>query len=416
MPRNRLRLSETENGSPEGRLIQITCFNVGQGNSLLVQIPGETPDKPTVVGIIDCFKRPHLKEPLVLSRLKALGIRRLDFVVLTHPDADHCTGLSQVLEYFSTDGREFGAFIECIFDCETLFAVQKARGRVPTAKLSPKARELYAIYQSVVAMGKRLGAQFNYEALGHYSQDLQVAPELNFKFVAPDNNAAKKLKARLIQVGGAICAGTKIPTFSLNSLCLAFQIQYAKARILICGDVDHSVWKRVIPVAAQNKFDLRSDFVLVTHHGSGRDNPEFLWRNIRRGCAVPTIAVISCGYKNKHKHPHDATLRRALDGNVSLLCTNLGYPCQGLAVVSGPNTAEKALAGAFGPRLTDPLARIARKKLGRRRPAELCSGTMDFEISREGIVRVLRREQDSICAYANVNGLSNPYPNHLFAS
>ncbi|MGH8904490.1 MAG: ComEC/Rec2 family competence protein [Egibacteraceae bacterium] len=72
-------------GAPAG--VQLTAFDVGQGDALLVEaLPGARM-------LVDGGPDPGL----ALRELRARGIRRLDAVALTHPHADHSGGLPAVL-------------------------------------------------------------------------------------------------------------------------------------------------------------------------------------------------------------------------------------------------------------------------------------------------------------------------------
>ena len=50
-------------------------------------------------------------------------------------------------------------------------------------------------------------------------------------------------------------------------------------------------------------FDLKSTVLKVGHHGSGTSSSIDFLKTVR-----PQIAVISCGRKNKFRHPHSITL------------------------------------------------------------------------------------------------------------
>lgn len=61
----------------------IIFFIIGDGNILFS-------------GVIDCFEKGKMNKTLELLREK--NIENLDFICLTHPDIDHCTGLEKILE------------------------------------------------------------------------------------------------------------------------------------------------------------------------------------------------------------------------------------------------------------------------------------------------------------------------------
>jgi competence protein ComEC len=75
-------------GSPAG--LTVTFFDVGQGDSALIRSPGGA------AILVD--GGPQSEQ--VAGKLAALGIRRIDVMVATHPHADHVAGLPSVLARF----------------------------------------------------------------------------------------------------------------------------------------------------------------------------------------------------------------------------------------------------------------------------------------------------------------------------
>jgi len=74
----------------------VTAIDVGQGDALLLRSPG-------VSILVDGggWRRGDSASRLLLPPLADLGVRRLDAVVLTHPDGDHCDGLRDLASYLS---------------------------------------------------------------------------------------------------------------------------------------------------------------------------------------------------------------------------------------------------------------------------------------------------------------------------
>ena len=71
--------------------LRVTVFDVGQGDSILVQAPG--------AGVLVDQGEPQAN---VAGRLRALGVEELDLLVFTHPQRDHLGGATTVLERFET--------------------------------------------------------------------------------------------------------------------------------------------------------------------------------------------------------------------------------------------------------------------------------------------------------------------------
>lgn len=90
--------SDSNNPTPdvpehgEGTLTA-TFINVGQGDSMLLKLP----DGKTM--LVDGGNTG--KDKNIIPLLNALNVKRLDYVLLTHTDSDHCGGLDKVVDAYS---------------------------------------------------------------------------------------------------------------------------------------------------------------------------------------------------------------------------------------------------------------------------------------------------------------------------
>lgn len=80
-----------------------------------------------------------------------------------------------------------------------------------------------------------------------------------------------------------------------NHYGLVFSIRHGDARALVTSDIDNAA---MTEIAAQSRYDLRSQILSVPHHGSaGSVNPLFF------SYVEPEVAVISCSINNNYGHP-----------------------------------------------------------------------------------------------------------------
>lgn len=100
-------------------------LDVGQGDSVLVRLPGGR--AALIDGGGTPFSDYDVGERVVLRALRALGVRRLDLVVATHPDADHIEGLVSVLGRLPVGLLMTGPASDAALDVE-LREVAAARG------------------------------------------------------------------------------------------------------------------------------------------------------------------------------------------------------------------------------------------------------------------------------------------------
>jgi competence protein ComEC len=83
----------TQSAPHSGKQLVVTFINVGQGDSILVQMPNGKSM------LVDGGRRTAGDK--VVAYLKKAGVTSLDRLVATHPDADHIGGLVDVLQQFN---------------------------------------------------------------------------------------------------------------------------------------------------------------------------------------------------------------------------------------------------------------------------------------------------------------------------
>ena len=77
---------------PNDNNLRVYCFDVGQGDSILIVNEGKTM-------LIDAST--NQMESTVVKYLQDLGIKKIDYLVGTHPHEDHIGGLDNVIKNFS---------------------------------------------------------------------------------------------------------------------------------------------------------------------------------------------------------------------------------------------------------------------------------------------------------------------------
>ena len=83
-----------------------------------------------------------------------------------------------------------------------------------------------------------------------------------------------------------------------KSMVLEFGLKNIK--FLLMGDAPKEIETKII---AENK-TLSCDYLKVGHHGSNTSTSEEFIKKVR-----PQEAIISCGYNNRYKHPHDEIIK-----------------------------------------------------------------------------------------------------------
>lgn len=219
----------------DGELI-VHFIDVGQGDCTLLESDNE-------FMLIDAGEAEY--SATVCQYLENNRVKKLDYVVATHPHSDHCGGLTEVLNTFSCDN-----FITVETDQQTrswlnvLDAVSKNDVNYIDAKVG-----------ATYSLGKS-----EFEILGPYSDNY-------------DN---------------------------YNDYSVVIKATFGSTSFLFTGDAERLAEHEMLDHGA----DVSADVLRVPHHGSSSSSSkEFL------SAVSPTYGVISCGYQNDYGHPHKETLR-----------------------------------------------------------------------------------------------------------
>lgn len=241
--------------SPKTNEALITMLDVGQGDGLLIELPsGENM-------MIDggSSDNDELAKYTLEPFLRYKGINHVDIWAVTHMDADHTSGLIDILSRAHINRITIG----------TLILSDIADKSVYNELLS------YSdVYENVIFMSRNQSLSFD---------------DMLFTCLNPVKNS-----------GGLDGA---------NDYSLVFKMTYKEFDMLFTGDISESIEKELVNISD-------CDVLKVAHHGSkNSSSEEFL--NI----VSPKIAVISAGQRNTYGHPHSETIERLKECGAGILCT-----------------------------------------------------------------------------------------------
>jgi len=220
---------------------QISALDVGQADATLINLSNG------VQILVDCG-RDAGASGAIAERMPAAD-RKIEYVVLSHPDADHIGGLESVLASY-----EIGELIETKFEGETELG----------ARLEKKVKER-GVKERVVKKSDRV--DFTEGAKG--------------LVLWPDEGEAASM--------------------STNDRSLVMRLDYKGGRLMLTGDAEVKAQNGIL--ADFSAEELSSEILKVAHHGSsGALNKKFL-EEVR-----PAYAVISVGKNNSYGHPAQAVL------------------------------------------------------------------------------------------------------------
>ncbi len=241
---------------PDGKL-HVAFLDVGQGDAILITAP----DGRQV--LVDGGPSPTALTS-ALGREMPFWDRSLDLLVLTHPDADHLTGLVEVLARYRVDGwLDNGRPDEDTLYAECLGLL--AEGAVP---------------RQMVAAGSRL-------------------------------DLGNGLVVEVLHPPAELMTGTQADS---NNNSVVLRLTWGEARFLLTGDVEAEA-ERQLAASGQ---PLTADVLKVAHHGGGGSSTaEFL------AAVAPRYAVVSAGADNRFGHPKPDVLDRLAGlGDVTVLRTD----------------------------------------------------------------------------------------------
>jgi len=244
-------------------LVKVDFVDVGQGDAVFIEAPNQ--NQVLVDG------GPSDAILAKLGRLLPFYDKKIDLLVLSHPDADHLNGLIEVLKKY-----DVGQILETGINDDT------------------------ANYRTWQALIKEKNIPVVFARAG---QVVQIADNLALKIIYPLGNIA-----------GQDYTG------KTNNSSLVAKLTYGQNKILLTGDAE----KQTEAILLFSGADLSADILQVAHHGSKNStSPEFV------SAVAPKQAVIQVGADNRYGHPTQEVLdilknvkiwRNDLDGDVEFSC------------------------------------------------------------------------------------------------
>lgn len=225
--------------------LRIFFIDVGQGDSTLII----TPDKKTVLidgGGSDSF---DVGEKVLLPYLLDRRILKIDYVLISHFDTDHCGGILTIMEKVKVKNIIISEQAEHSENYERFKKLM--------------------IHKKIRLIEVKKGDKIK---IGRYSE---------FKILFPTS--------RLLSEN------------PLNNNSIVAQFNYNNFKMLFTGDIEKLAEQQILKA---EKAEIRADILKVAHHGSKTSSiPEFI-KAVR-----PKIALIGVGKNNTFGHPNQQTIK-----------------------------------------------------------------------------------------------------------
>ncbi|MFW6283519.1 MAG: ComEC/Rec2 family competence protein [Minisyncoccales bacterium] len=235
-------------------LFSISFLDVGQGDAIFI----ETPSKKQIL-IDGGPDRKVLKE---LNKRLPFWDRKIDLLVLTHPDHDHIRGLIDVLKYYEVENILFTG----------------------VSKSSKEYKEWL----------KNANLEKSRVFIAQKGQDFKMG-EVEFDILYPfENHLGREVS-------------------NINNSSIVTKLKYKDKTFLLTGDIEKKVEEKII----KEYENISADILKIGHHGSRHSTGKSFLKKVK-----PEIAVIQVG-ENDYGHPSELVLNKLNNFNIPVLRNDL---------------------------------------------------------------------------------------------
>ncbi len=242
------------------RGLTFTMLDVGQGDGLFLRTAQGT--TCLIDGGSSDVKQ--VGRYRILPFLKVQGVGVLDYVMVTHTDKDHISGIEELLEQAGEPG-----------------GIQ-----VRTLLLSPQSlQEEQGLH--LMELAQKAGAETKALKAGSVLEE----PGTRISCLHPSEGKLYTDK---------------------NAGSLVLRVSYGAFSMLLTGDLEETGEREIL----EREIGMDCDILKAGHHGSRFSTTEE-WL-----CETePELTLISCGKDNSYGHPHEETLDRLLEAGSRVLIT-----------------------------------------------------------------------------------------------
>lgn len=230
---------------------EVSFIDVGQGDAILAELPGGE------IMLIDGGDNGHESE--LFDYLDEHGVYEIDYLIATHPHADHIGGLPETVEKY---------------DIGSIYM--------------PRAEHDSKTYERLLEAIDEKGLTITAARGGGQIFDSGSA---RAEFLAPNSSEYS----------------------DLNNYSAVVKLTVGKTAFLFCGDAEAESEAELLSMG----YDLSAEVIKIGHHGSATSSSAELIDAVD-----PEYAVISCGENNKYGHPSTEVLEKLSDRDIKVLRTD----------------------------------------------------------------------------------------------
>lgn len=237
-------------------VMHVHMIDCGQGDSFLFEQKGK-------YALIDCGTRGTGKD--VVKYLQNQGVKKLEFVVGTHPHDDHMGGMYAVLDAFS---------------CKKVYIPKVEDGLITT---------------------------------NWYMQLMQKISNDKIKVVNPKVNDKFYLGDAIFKVVGQLSPDET--GGNVNNYSTVIKVSFGSMDILMTGDAETEVEKKILDSYTAN--EIQCEILKLGHHGSNTSTSDIFLKTVD-----PEYGLISCEVGNKYLHPSTETVAKLKKNKVKVYRTD----------------------------------------------------------------------------------------------
>ena len=229
--------------------LRIYFIDVGQGDSSLIVTPNNKKILIDGGGTMNSSGNFDVGEDTLLPYLLNRRIKKLDYIMISHFDADHCQGLIAILNSLKVKN-------------------------IIISKQAEKVDNYEKIMETIV------------------KKKINIMVVKRGEVIKVDNNVEIKI----------VYPESKLYFDDINSNSIVAKLKYNKFTMLFTGDIESKAEERIIKIAQK---ELKSTILKIAHHGSKTSTTEEFIEAVK-----PEIALIGVGKNNKFGHPNDGVIER----------------------------------------------------------------------------------------------------------
>ena len=277
-----------------GDTLRVNYIDVGQGDSIFIQLPN---NETMLIDAGEAYKSEN-----VINYLNNLGIKKIDYVVGTHPHTDHIGGLEEVIN---------------TFDIGSIYM--------------PRASSTSKTYEDLLTTISNKGLKIKTAKSGVVVLD---DDNLKLEFIAPNSDSYSEL----------------------NNYSAVLKLTYLDNTFLFMGDAETLSEDEIT-------YDVDADVIKVGHHGSDSSSgiefvkkvsPEYAIIMVGEGNSYnhPYQSII-----DRYESVGAKVLRTDLDGNIVCDSDGVDVTCSGDKDSSSDSSPRTTSSNINLVSLTSPISR-----------------------------------------------------------